>query len=85
MVVDSAEWARKLENLKSDSGRQEILIRQNYGKDGAQLLEGLASLAGLHLYGLKSLPGPLFLCSLFFECAVFVLCAVMRTERERGL
>lgn len=87
-VVDEAEWARKLDNLKGDSGRQEILIRQNYGKDGAQLLEGLASLAGLHLYEFKSLPGPFsvgILCSPFFECAIFIFCAVMRTEREQGL
>ena len=87
-MVHEAEWTRKLDNLKADSGRQEILIRENYGKEGSLVLEGLASLAGLHLYESKSLPGLLsamLLCAESrLECAIFIFCAVMRTERERG-
>ena len=46
--LDEIEWQRKMEKLKVEE-QQEIVIRRNYGREGASILEDMAQQMGLYL------------------------------------
>lgn len=47
MFVDAEEWRRRFANFKA-SGGKEIVLRENFGRDGADVIHELASEAGLY-------------------------------------
>lgn len=47
--LDEIEWQRKMEKLKVEE-QQEIVIRRNYGREGASILEDMAQQMGLYFH-----------------------------------
>eukprot|EP00249_Psilotum_nudum_P023285 c28819_g1_i1 orf=80-3292(+) len=48
--LDQREWQEKMESLKTQIDQQEIIIKQNFGREGARLLENMAGQAGLYFH-----------------------------------
>jgi hypothetical protein len=48
-ALDQNWWWDRLEQLKTRTDRQEEVIKTNYGREGAQILESMAADLGLHL------------------------------------
>ncbi len=47
--LDENEWWDKLEKLKVNNEQQEIVIKRNFGRRGAEVFEDFAYQLGLHL------------------------------------
>ena len=47
--MDEGEWVNKLRNLKSQEDLVEIVVKENIGYSGGQVLERLAMEAALYL------------------------------------
>jgi hypothetical protein len=47
VFVDAEEWRRRFANFKAGGGK-EIILRENFGRDGADVIHELASEAGLY-------------------------------------
>ncbi|KAJ1491957.1 hypothetical protein T484DRAFT_1772705 [Baffinella frigidus] len=45
--VDQAQWHQRFANFKA-SGNKEIILRENFGREGADLIQQLASDVGLY-------------------------------------
>lgn len=48
-VLDENEWWDRLEKLKVATDQQEVVIKRNFGRQGAEVLEDFAFRLGLHL------------------------------------
>ncbi|BBN14246.1 tetratricopeptide repeat protein 7 [Marchantia polymorpha subsp. ruderalis] len=48
--LDQNEWWERLEQLRARNDRQEEIIKTNYGREGAQLLEGMANQLDLYFH-----------------------------------
>lgn len=48
-VLDENEWWDRLEKLKVATDQQEVVIKRNFGRSGAEILEDFAHQLGLHL------------------------------------
>ena len=46
--LDRNEWWEKINQMKN-SGQQELIIKQNFGREGQEILGDIACQLGLHL------------------------------------